>query len=249
MNPTDLAQAIAGSPLVLALGWTLVHFLWQGFALGLLFALVHQAARGAGPAVRYSLGMAVLATMLLTAVVTFALVYTPGIGAAATVTTGAASGGAGEELAGWRALLEPAIPWAAVVWVLGLAAQARGLACDFRALRHITANARPLPPPWPETVDRLRRQLGIRRCVRVLESVRVGVPVAVGWLRPVIIIPPSAILGLTPRQLELIISHELAHVARLDYLSNLAQILVETLFFFHPAVRFVSRCVRFEREH
>jgi TonB family protein len=251
MSPADLVQAVAGSPVVLALGWTLVHFLWQGYALGLLFALVYRAARGAGPAVRYWLGMAALGAMLLAAVATFGLVYAPTTGAdgATGAAAGAAVGWSGGQLAGWHALLEPAIPWAVVLWVLGLAAHARGLAGEFRALRHVTANARPLPSPWPETVDRLRRQLGIRRCVRVLESVRVGVPIVVGWLRPVIVVPPSAILGLTPRQLELIISHELAHVARLDCLFNLAQIAVETLFFFHPAVRFVSSRVRFEREH
>ena len=71
----------------------------------------------------------------------------------------------------------------------------------------------------------------------------------VGWLRPVVLLPPSALMGLTPHQLELIISHELAHVKRSDYLFNLLQIVVETLLFYHPVVRMVSIRVRLEREN
>ena len=67
----------------------------------------------------------------------------------------------------------------------------------------------------------------------------------VGWVQA----KAARLLGLTPRQLELIISHELAHVARLDYLFNLAQIAVETLFFFHPAVWWLSGRIRAEREN
>ncbi len=107
----------------------------------------------------------------------------------------------------------------------------------------------PLSAEWRARVARLRERLDVHRAVVVLRSARVAVPIVVGWLRPVILVPVSAFTGLTPWQLELILMHELAHVRRHDYLVNLLQVVVETLLFYHPVVRWVSRVVREEREH
>ena len=71
----------------------------------------------------------------------------------------------------------------------------------------------------------------------------------IGWLRPVILFPASALTGLSAEQLEALLAHELAHIRRYDYLVNLLQTTVETLFFYHPAVWWVSAQVRQEREH
>ena len=82
-----------------------------------------------------------------------------------------------------------------------------------------------------------------------LESTLVEVPMVIGWLRPVILLPVAATTGLSSEQLEAILAHELAHVARRDYLVNLLQSVVETLLFYHPAVWWVSNQIRVEREH
>ena len=71
----------------------------------------------------------------------------------------------------------------------------------------------------------------------------------IGWLRPVILLPTSALTGLSPSHLEAILLHELAHIRRLDYLINLLQTIVETLLFYHSAVWWVSRRIRIEREN
>ena len=95
----------------------------------------------------------------------------------------------------------------------------------------------------------LARQLHIRRPVRLLESASVAVPTVIGWLRPVVLMPASALAGLSPEQVQAILAHELAHIRRHDYLVNLLQTLVETLLFYHPAVWWLSRRIRAEREH
>ena len=95
----------------------------------------------------------------------------------------------------------------------------------------------------------LGRRLGIGRAVALLESSAISVPMVVGWLRPVVLVPASALAGLPPRQLAAILAHELAHVRRHDYLVNLLQAAVETLLFYHPAVWWVSAQVRREREN
>ena len=97
--------------------------------------------------------------------------------------------------------------------------------------------------------QRLTRRLHITRTVRLLESALVDVPTVIGWLKPVVLLPTSALAGLTPQQLEAILAHELAHIRRHDYLVNLVQTLVETLLFYHPAVWWVSRRIRIEREN
>ena len=98
-------------------------------------------------------------------------------------------------------------------------------------------------------VARMARQLRVSRPVRALESAIVDVPTVVGWLRPVILLPASALAGLSPAQLEAVIAHELAHVRRHDYLVNLLQAVVETLLFYHPAVWWLSHRIRIEREN
>jgi hypothetical protein len=82
----------------------------------------------------------------------------------------------------------------------------------------------------------------------LLESIRVDVPMVIGYLRPAILLPASALLNLTPQQLEAVLAHELAHIRRHDYAVNLLQNLVEGLLFYHPAVWWVGKQVRAERE-
>jgi hypothetical protein len=90
--------------------------------------------------------------------------------------------------------------------------------------------------------------MGATRAVRVLISSAAESPSVTGWIRPVILLPASTLLGLTPEQLEAVLAHEIAHIRRHDYLVNLLQTLVETLLFYHPAVRWASSRIRRERE-
>jgi beta-lactamase regulating signal transducer with metallopeptidase domain len=92
-------------------------------------------------------------------------------------------------------------------------------------------------------------RMGLRRVVEVAHSAIVEVPSVVGTLRPLLLLPATAITGLSDLQLKAIIAHELAHVRRFDFLANFVQTLVETVFFFHPAVWWMSRQVRDEREN
>src|SRR5688572_23991155 len=104
-------------------------------------------------------------------------------------------------------------------------------------------------PEWQHALARLTRRIRLSRPVRLLESSLVEVPTVIGWLRPVVLLPVSALTGLTRQQLETILAHELAHVRRHDFIVNLFQTAVETLFFYHPAVWWISSKIRMEREH
>jgi len=97
--------------------------------------------------------------------------------------------------------------------------------------------------------EQLAQQLGIARPVQVLASGIAEVPMTFGMLRQVVLLPVSAIAGLTPQMLEAVIAHELAHIRRYDYVVNLFQTVLETLFFYHPAVWWISKQIRNEREN
>ncbi len=92
--------------------------------------------------------------------------------------------------------------------------------------------------------------MGLTRAIGYCESLRLDAPAVVaGWIRPVVLLPVSALSGLTQAQLEAVIAHELAHIRRYDTLVNLFQVAVETLLFYHPAVWWLGSRLRAEREH
>src|SRR5207237_4946041 len=92
-------------------------------------------------------------------------------------------------------------------------------------------------------------RLGLPAAAHVVESALVDVPTVVGWLRPAILLPIAALASLSPEQVEAILAHELAHIRRHDYAVNVLQTFAETLLFYHPAVWWVSKRIRVEREH
>lgn len=147
-----------------------------------------------------------------------------------------------------REPLESALPWLTLIWMLGvftLSARSLGGWAYTASLRN--RGTRSAPDEWVAVLERAAN--GMQRRVKLLLSERVDVPVAIGWLRPVILFPISAVSGLTLEQVESILHHELAHIRRHDHLVALLQIVTETLLFYHPAVWWISSRIRTEREH
>lgn len=236
---------------VLALGATLVNFLWQAAAVGLVTAAVLATCPRATAATRYAIAVMGLAVMATAPAITFALVWRAPATVAGTdiavvaYTTASVLAGAAA-VAGVDAWMPSVVGvWAVVVSCLTLRL-ARGWWTTERVRRRDTQAA---PDTLARAVHRLARSLRIARRVDVVESPWIDVPAVVGWLRPTILVPVGAFTGMSWQQIEAVISHELAHVRRHDYLVNSLQNVVETLFFFHPSVWWLSRQVRIEREH
>src|SRR5690606_32608654 len=108
--------------------------------------------------------------------------------------------------------------------------------------------AAPLDRAFDAMLAMLRQRFGIVRSIRVLVSRHIDTPTLIGWVKPVILLPASVALGFPREQIELILAHELGHLRRYDHLVNPAQAVVETLFFYHPVVHWISRDIRNERE-
>jgi len=157
--------------------------------------------------------------------------------------------------AGWSIaflvrLLQPVLPWIVGVWLFGAMTLAVWHLGGFRHLVRLRRRGTgPAPAEIVRIMFRLSSRLGVRRSVSVLVSQMARVPTVLGWLRPVILLPASILDEMPTEQLEMILAHELAHIRRQDYLWNLLQIAVETVLFYHPAVWWVSRRIREEREN
>jgi membrane fusion protein, multidrug efflux system len=135
-----------------------------------------------------------------------------------------------------------------IAWLVGVSILSTRLAIGFGVTLWIRVNVKPLPDEFEQRVRILGDRLTVHARQRVFACVRVGQAVAVGFIRPVVLIPASWLTQLTPQMIEAIIAHELAHIRRWDLWVNLVQRIIETLLFYHPAVWWLSSRIRLERE-
>jgi len=231
--------------IVHAAGWALIHFLWQGALLGLATAALLWLMRGARPGARYGVACAAMLGCLLWPAYEFAsaLQVTPRSLQALVLAGGDGTFAQSELLASIDNRLPLLVAaWLACVGALALRS-AFGLAWIARARRTGGRNEY-----WQQRLSLLAVRLGIRRDVglRIVETL--ASPITAGWWRPVVLVPAALVARMPPELLEALLAHELAHVRRHDFLVNLLQNAVETLLFYHPAVWWLSRRIRHERE-
>lgn len=249
------------SPALLeAIGWTLLHSLWQWTLLALLWLGLSRMLSPASARSRYQvlLGILLLGCLSsgLTAYLTFQTESLPL--STGTVQTAAAEtillpdGNARLSIFSWeniRLQLSPALPYLTGLWLLGVGLMSLRMGSGFWYLHRLrNRQVSAVPAYWQKQSVRLSQRLGIGRSVQVLESALIRTPMTLGHLKPVILLPLGMLSGMNPDQIEAILAHELAHIRRADYLVNLIQSLIEILFFFHPAVWWISREIRQERE-
>lgn len=233
------------------IGWTLLHFVWQGALLGLLYASARMALpRGEA---RYRFGMVILLALALCPLLTLwrLLEAAPAVIQAATdVVTPAASDhgiALGTAARAWDTGLDALLPWLALAWSAGVLLLSLRAWRQWRGLKALVRMAT-LIPEWQHQVAAMAARFGLRRRVTVLCSKVIATPAVVGWVRPVILLPLAVVCNFPATQIELILAHELAHLRRWDPLANLFQVVLETLCFYHPVVHWISRDVRNERE-
>lgn len=247
-----------------ALGWTLLHFLWQGTAIALLYRLADLALARRSANTRYLLALTALLSMAATSLITLAYeeaqIDWPASHVAGAVHTVISTAQPLEPAFTPAAALAPLshsthfipehlMPWLDSIWLAGVLLLSLRALGGWWLVRRMGLRTLDLPPHTLRLrLDVLRRSMGIGRFVELRLSRRLASPLTAGILRPWILLPVTALTSLTPEQIEIVLSHELAHICRADYFWNLLQTMVETLFFFHPAVWWISRRAREERE-
>ncbi|HEX2832277.1 MAG TPA: M56 family metallopeptidase [Thermoanaerobaculia bacterium] len=259
-------QLLTG-PVAQALGWALLHLLWQAtIVAGILAAVLALVPRRSANA-RYVLSISALALVFVMFVGTAIRAYDPS--SKPILTTHAETAATSLEPANvpvliatlaaesWRERLLSAVatarqslPSVVAIWLLGVVVLSSRLMISWlRARSLVQKNTVEAGEHWQRAAARISHALGLKRAVRLLESAALEVPSVIGSLRPVILLPASTLTGLTPEQIEMVLAHELAHIRRHDFFVNLLQAFVETLMFYHPAVWWMSRRVRIEREN
>jgi TonB family protein len=238
-------------PWIHALGWTLLHFLWQGLVVGAGFAAVRALLPKSHCNARYAAGLGALALLAAWPLATLISLRPQGSADAAAISDGVAIGAA--VLAQARAMdlaasVDRVLPWLVLVWGVGVFGVAGRALHQWRTFTRIARQWAESSPELDAMLLALTRRFGFMRRVRVLVSERIDTPMLLGWLRPIVLLPTAVALGFPRQQVELILAHELGHLRRYDHLVNLAQAVLETLLFYHPVVHWISREVRNERE-
>jgi beta-lactamase regulating signal transducer with metallopeptidase domain len=237
-----VTDPLLDTPLVQSIGWALIHFVWQGTAIGLATAIALRLLAEARPTMRYAVGCFSLVLMLIVPIAAVFSDRTSDSLNVVSVTTAA--------VAAVPSLpINRLLPTTVIVWLAGVLLLSIRLIAACVGVERLKRATRAVDSSVALRVQSLAHRFGIDKRVRVFESALVRVPTVVGYLRPVILLPASVITGLAPAYLDAVLAHELAHVRRHDYLINTLQSLVETLLFYHPAVWWCSRQIRIEREH
>jgi beta-lactamase regulating signal transducer with metallopeptidase domain len=247
------------SPEVMRLaGLALLHFLWQGAALAALAYVAMSMFRSA--AARYCIGVAVLALMVAAPPLTYLALQRAQLDATSASALAAAPAASAQAVSATRPNNTPrpaspnlpanSLTWLVEAWFAGVLLCSLRTAGGFLWIEHLRRkNRATVSEAILASCRDLQQRLGLGRMIRFCECVHLQAPAVIGWLRPVVLLPVTALTGLSEAQLRAVIAHELAHIKRLDGFVNLFQIAVETLFFYHPAVWWLSGGVRAEREH
>src|SRR6185312_15780460 len=241
------------------LGLTLLHFLWQGACIAAIYAIARTWMRSAQT--RYALACITLAAMIAAPIVTFAISGTTAASETRPASVAVAHIHRAAPLAKDPALDPIPIvktrsvpgeitPWLARLWLAGAMILWLRLLLTWMAAGRMTfRQVQPAPSEWQLSLNRLRARIQVTRRVRLLVSSLIQGPVVIGWLRPVILVPVSALAGVPCEHMEALLAHELAHIRRHDYLINILQSVAEATLFYHPAVWWISRHIRMEREN
>jgi bla regulator protein BlaR1 len=262
METSLLNQWLSGGE-VKAICWTLIHSLWIGMIIALLAGLVIMLTRKSAAALRYRLLCGILVLFVLAVSVIFYIEVST-TGAIQTnpnnvklfinpVSINIADHGfTTPRVSPVKVVvnfLDSYINIIFIVWLLFFIMKSLKMMSGLLYIQRIrTYKVHAVAEEFKLKIELFSSQIGIRQTIRLVQSELVKVPVAVGWLKPVILLPIGIILQLTPEQLDSILWHELAHIRRRDYLVNILQGLVETVFFFNPGLLWLSSLIRAERE-
>jgi bla regulator protein BlaR1 len=240
-----------------AFGQTLIHSLWQGVILAGITGLIIIFTRNTKAANRYLLMVGALLLFTVVFVSTFCYEFYQRSARKTSTEVICNVATASNIPAVERSVPQQVMQYVnthtqtiVLVWFFIVLARSLQLATGLQSLYHLRRkNLYAVDEEWARRVAVLSARLGINRIVGIAESGLAKVPMVIGHLKPLILIPTGLLTALPPAEIEAILIHELAHIQRRDYLVNLLQSFLEIIFFFNPAVLWLSALIRTEREN
>jgi len=254
-----MLENLISSPFLTSLALTLLHFVWQGLLVAAVLKSALLIFNNNKPQLRYALSSLAMLANLLLPIITFFILYRMELSSATSATNSLALNKLTQELKqpdvffSTKELIEylsSLLPYVSILWLTTITLLAGKLLIEIFTVNKLPQQGVLTPSiKLQARFDELVKQIDLTIMPRLLVSLKVDVPMAIGWLKPVVLLPANMITGLNNAQLEMLILHELAHIKRHDYIVNFMQTLVEILLFFHPAVLWVSKQMRNEREY
>ncbi len=235
------------------LGYALLHSLWQGVLVMVLLFAVLKIFKLEKPSIRYQFGVAALLLLAITSLITFNYYYqqklfTPQLGGATAITFQSQF-----DLTSAVVItdyLQLNFNYIIGLWLLGVSIMSVRFLGGWLYLIKLKNKATDcVNHDLVEQLAALKKRLAINQSIRLKISAAIDVPMVIGTLKPVILLPVTMLTGMSASQIEMVLAHELAHIKRYDFLINLFQYGMETLLFFNPTVWMISNFVRSEREH
>ena len=237
-------------PFMYALGWSLMHSLWQGAlicgAAYIILSVFRMSARA-----KVNLIFAFLCLLLIGFASTY-MAYWPSKeerSIANEIMMPVSDLGDREKVLTFFSL-ERYFPYLSLIYLLGFLFQSVLLIGGYiRIIRLKKSVKHTVPSNWAETFSRLSTVVQLSKKVGFYFSEYVNTPTVIGYFRPIILFPIAAFAALDMKQVEAILIHELTHIRRHDYVLNLLKCLIETVLFFNPFVWILTRMMEQEREH
>lgn len=246
------------SAYIYSLGWTLIHSIWQLTALAVLFYFIMVSFRDRKPGSRYLISLLFMIMSVSVTCLTFILMYRQFSIVPTVIDTQTM---AYFQMPMGPELIEDTGFWTNITWflqsnitsmtymyIIGVGLLMMRMGINFWSLNRLRNDSSFIDTKKFPYLENLRDTMDIRKDISFRSSLRVGMPMVIGALQPVVLIPAALLSNTSPHILKAVIAHELAHIERHDFLINIAQSVIETLFFYHPAVWYFSYIVRRERE-
>jgi beta-lactamase regulating signal transducer with metallopeptidase domain len=263
-------REIISDQTIYSLGWTIVHSLWQILIIALALKLLLIIFKNTSTHTRYTFSAAALLIILLAGIATFFSFYNnylpdTNMSEAGEPTILGTLLARSEITEKFTILTIPALieeqykimtTWIetnmsliVMLWMLGILIfmiKFSGNLIYIQRLKRIGTTS--VPVEWHDMLKRLSDKIGVKKHIEILESVFAKGPMIIGHLKPVILLPAGLLFSMPVNQIEAIFAHELAHVRRRDYLVNTLKTILEVIFFYHPALWWISTIFDEERE-
>ncbi|MGB3006470.1 MAG: M56 family metallopeptidase [Chitinophagaceae bacterium] len=228
-----------------SLGWSILSSLWQMAFLWVIFQSITLIFSTLKPAVKSFMASSFLITGFLWFIFTFLTTYfnNPIIN---NPFYGFLKISEQNKVADYLYFLLPLI---SVVYLVFIVFSLSRYIRNYRYVKIISQyGLQKIQIDWRIFIKKTVSQLGIKKSVQIWLSDLVKVPVTIGFLKPIILIPIAAINNLTTQQLEAVLLHEITHIRRNDFLINLVIQFIQSILFFNPFVKAFISVTEKERE-
>ena len=223
------------------LAMTLIHNLWQGAVIAFALVGLLRLIPARRSNLRYAACLAAMTSVLICGLATWGWLNIRAGNASAGQSLAAPASTAALSIWNWQLTL-------VAVWLAGALFMLCRLARSFGQVHHLKQKSRDPSGEVQLLIAHIAQRCGLRKPLRVLVNDTLSSAAVMGMLKPVLFIPATMITGLSQAQLKAVIAHEIAHIRRFDPVVNFCQSLIEAILFFNPAVAWIGRQIRMERE-